>query len=177
MKEKILKLREDGKTYNEIQKILNCSKGTISYYLGDGQKEKTKNRTKKRRQNIIFSKLERFKQKKSKNIKERVRKFNKRDNNLKKRVNKKIEPSFTVDDILKKFGTETVCYLSGVKINLYENNYHFDHILPSSRGGDNLIDNLGVTHKVVNQMKNDLTPEELIEWCKKILEHNGYIIK
>ncbi len=32
MKEKILKLRGEGKTYNEIKKILNCSKGTISYH-------------------------------------------------------------------------------------------------------------------------------------------------
>lgn len=32
MKEKIIKLRKDGKTYNEIQEILKCSKSTISYY-------------------------------------------------------------------------------------------------------------------------------------------------
>lgn len=42
MKEEILKLREEGKTYNEIKLILGCSKGTISYYCGNGQKEKTK---------------------------------------------------------------------------------------------------------------------------------------
>jgi len=38
-KENILKLRAEGKTYTEIQKILGCSKGTISYHLGDGQKQ------------------------------------------------------------------------------------------------------------------------------------------
>ena len=32
MKEKILKLRLEGKTYNEIQKELNCAKSTISYH-------------------------------------------------------------------------------------------------------------------------------------------------
>lgn len=32
MKEEILKLRNEGKTYNEIIDILNCSKGTISYH-------------------------------------------------------------------------------------------------------------------------------------------------
>ena len=32
MKEDILKLVEDGFTYNEITKILNCSKATISYH-------------------------------------------------------------------------------------------------------------------------------------------------
>ena len=41
-RDKIFELREQGKSYNEIKEILNCSKGTISYYLGDGQKEKAK---------------------------------------------------------------------------------------------------------------------------------------
>lgn len=40
MKEEILKLRAQGKNYNEISKILGCSKGTISYHCGNGQKEK-----------------------------------------------------------------------------------------------------------------------------------------
>ena len=46
MKEQILKLREEGKTYNEIKDILGCSKGTISYYCGVGQKDKNDNRRK-----------------------------------------------------------------------------------------------------------------------------------
>lgn len=32
MKENILKLRSEGKSYNEISKILGCSKGTIAYH-------------------------------------------------------------------------------------------------------------------------------------------------
>ena len=32
MKEKIIKLRNEGKTYNEIKEILKCSKSTISYH-------------------------------------------------------------------------------------------------------------------------------------------------
>ena len=47
MKEEILKLRKEGKTYNEIVKILGCSKGTVSYHCSDGQKEKTLNRNRK----------------------------------------------------------------------------------------------------------------------------------
>ena len=42
MKEKILQLRNEGKTYKQIQEILKCSKSTISYHCGVGQKEKTK---------------------------------------------------------------------------------------------------------------------------------------
>lgn len=44
MKEKILNLWAEGKNYDEIKKILGCSKGTISYHCGIGQKEKTQHR-------------------------------------------------------------------------------------------------------------------------------------
>lgn len=44
-KEDISKLRAQGKSYREIQEILGCSKGTIAYHLGPGQKDKTKDRT------------------------------------------------------------------------------------------------------------------------------------
>lgn len=33
MKEEIIKLRKEGKTINEIIKLLGCSKGTISYHI------------------------------------------------------------------------------------------------------------------------------------------------
>jgi hypothetical protein len=43
----ILDLRSKGYSYNRIQKELNCSKGTISYHLGTGQKAKTLERSRK----------------------------------------------------------------------------------------------------------------------------------
>ena len=39
MKEKILRLRSEGKTYSEIQKELNCAKSTISYHCSVNGKE------------------------------------------------------------------------------------------------------------------------------------------
>lgn len=47
--EKILELREQGLTYREIQSELNCSKGTIAYHLGEGQKLKYKDNSQKAR--------------------------------------------------------------------------------------------------------------------------------
>jgi hypothetical protein len=40
VKQKILKLRNEGKTYNEIKKILGCSKGTIAYHCGKNVRQK-----------------------------------------------------------------------------------------------------------------------------------------
>lgn len=189
MKEKILNLRNEGKTYNEIKTILGCSKSTVSYYCGDDQKEKTKKRVSKRRENLIIKKLDTFKYvdkdksyysipeiKNGKNLNESLRKFQKRDNNSDGYINKEINKSFTWNDVIKKFGENTKCYLSGEKINLYENNYNFDHIIPSSKGGTNELENLGILHKEVNMMKSNLLIEELFLWCSKILEHNGFTV-
>ena len=49
LKEKILDLAEQGWSYNMIKRRLNCSKSTISYHLGDGQKDKAYARVRKQR--------------------------------------------------------------------------------------------------------------------------------
>jgi hypothetical protein len=48
-KDNIIKLYDQGKSYREIQNILGCSKGTIAYHIGAGQKEKTRIRTNRNR--------------------------------------------------------------------------------------------------------------------------------
>jgi len=182
MKEEILKLRSEGKSYDEIKKILNCSKGTIAYHCGDGQKEKTTLRRRKRDENVLARKTDCFKYaikvdkkvKPNKNFVESIRKFQKRDNQASGYVNKNLETTFVWKDVLEKFGESTICYLSGEPINLFENTYNFDHMIPTTRGGQNILSNLGILHEVVNMMKGDLLPDELIYWCEKILVHNGY---
>lgn len=60
-KDEIFRLRGEGKSYREIQKILNCSKGTIAYHLGEGQKEKTAGRRNSQRR-IILKYIQEYKQ-------------------------------------------------------------------------------------------------------------------
>lgn len=49
---KIKALRADNKTYSEISDILGCSKATISYHVGAGQKEKTGTRRRDNRNRL-----------------------------------------------------------------------------------------------------------------------------
>jgi hypothetical protein len=185
MKEKIIELRNEGKTYNEIQNILKCSKSTISYHCGEGQKEKTKNRTKKNLEKLPFlKKLSNFKNRTINNklltdnidrehryFVEMSRKFQKRDNNG---YYKDGLISFNWKDVVNLHGETPICYISGEPLDYSSSDLSFDHITPVSKGGDNSIENLGITHRTANLMKTDLSVDELIEWCVKILKHNGY---
>ena len=49
LKEKIISLGKRGLSYRQIEKKLGCSKGLISYHLGEGQKEKSYKRMMKLR--------------------------------------------------------------------------------------------------------------------------------
>ena len=52
LSEQIKQLHSEGKSYNQIKEVLGCSKGTISYHLGAGQKEKNVQRTRDKRNKI-----------------------------------------------------------------------------------------------------------------------------
>jgi len=49
--EQIIKLANKGMSYRQIEKQLGCSKSTIAYHLGKGQKEKAYLRMKKAKAN------------------------------------------------------------------------------------------------------------------------------
>lgn len=170
LKQKILELRSKNKSYDEIAEILNCSKGTIAYHCGKGQKEKSIKRHRKFRslQHPAARKIERFKAYANK-----LGNFN-RVNNKRTYDN----DQFTLDDVLNKYSENTFCYLTGEPINLLEpTTYAFDHIIPLSRGGSNKLDNLGITTRQANQCKSYLTHEEFIKLCEKVLINHGYDIK
>lgn len=183
MKEKILKLRAMGFSYTQISKELGCSKGTISYHLGNGQKIKSANRRKSNRAkaNPLTIKLYEYVSRKhtakikklgvfsSKTLYKRIHWFQQGVNIMTQKLD------FTVEDVINKIGECPSCYLTGQLLDLSKpSTYEFDHIIPKSRGGDNSLDNLGVCTKQANQSKRDMTPDEYINLCKQVLEHNGY---
>ena len=49
LSEKIKELRALGMSYKKIAAEVSCSTGTVSYYVGEGQQEKTIARTRRRR--------------------------------------------------------------------------------------------------------------------------------
>lgn len=192
LEEKIKKLRKEGKTYSEIQTELGCSKGTISFHLGEGQKEKNINRQKKYRKeniNIILGfKINNFKQKykretekinkTKKQVLEIIRiktaKYKFRNKDLK--MNNETE-DFTVEQVINLIGENPKCYLTGKTIDLTDpKSYHFDHKIPSSRGGKNTLDNLGICTKEANLSKSNLSIDEYIQVCKDVLNNFGYNI-
>lgn len=183
IKNQILLLRSQGKSYNEICNKLNCSKGAVSYHLGDTQKEKTLIRTRKRRLNPIVSKLESFNNSKPRVLtKGKPLWGNYRILYLKLKAffrdRKTMIPDklpITIDQLINKIGPEPKCYLTGQLLDLNKaREFAFDHIIPVSRGGQNTLDNLGLCTKIANASKTDMTLDEYINLCKNVLENFGY---
>lgn len=59
-------------------------------------------------------------------------------------------------------GTKVKCYITGIPIDIEVDDYQLDHIIPVSKGGTNDICNMGITLPVINQMKGNLSTEELL---------------
>lgn len=162
MKEQILELRNQGKTYTEIIEIVKCSKATVSYYCSEGQKEKVKERATKYRKTNLKTIL-------SKKIANFMCKPGYKNHSG---PNKRDQFTFTSQDLIDKFGENPKCYLTGLPINLLEpSTYHLDHIIPRSRGGKNELSNVGLATKEANETKHDRTLEELKVLCEMILKN------
>lgn len=179
-KERILELRKQNKSYNEIVSILGCSKSIVCYYCDDSQKEKYLNRQRKNRsqKHPFQSKYECFiyQRKRIKLQKKQI--SHKLERVLYKRLHnfngRKTMPNFTVQDVIEQYNQNPKCYLTGQNININDtDSYEFDHIIPKSRGGQNTLDNLGICSKHANQAKRDMTPDEFINLCKLVVKHNS----
>jgi hypothetical protein len=174
MKKEILKLRSEGKTYNEIKKQLKCSKGTISYHCGEGQKEKYRQRQRRNRRTIngiIGKKIDHF-------IRPKVHNYKRA------RCNFRTTGRFNYSSAYKKIIENPVCYLTGRKIDLSNSrSYELDHIESASKGRsdyskkyvlNNTLKNMGLLSRDVNRAKHDLSVDDFIQLCKEVCEHNGF---
>lgn len=172
MKEKVLELKAKGYNQREISQMLNLSKSSVSYHCNPNEPAQTRARTKlarsKNAQTNLQRKVDSFRSihNKSRKLEKAVKRFT----NDEKKFNK--------TDVLEKFSQQTVCYLTGEPIDLLaDDDYSFDHIVPKSRGGDNSIENLGITKATVNYSKHAMTDEEYIQLCLKVVKHAGYEVK
>lgn len=183
LSDSILELRSQNLSYSEIADRLGCSKSTVSYHCGAGQKTKSRDRQTIRRSNVILSKLEKYghtNRSKSSRVSSVTAVDRRRymtldfqrgpDNGARTKI-------FGFSEVSAKIGDDPRCYLSGRNIDLSDPaSFEFDHIVPRANGGDNSLENLGVAVKAANRAKHDLSHEEFLELCKDVLEHNGYVV-
>lgn len=169
LKNKILKLRESGYTYPQIQKELNCAKSTISYHLNVGVKIKSRENLKqlrKSKKGIVMNKVYAFIQRKAERF-ILCRKKNIYLNNI------------SFEEVIEKIGENPVCYITGDPIDLNNpKEYSFDHYLPVCLGGKSDISNLQIVKTDANTSKNKFTMEYYLELCEKALrKHKPHLFK
>lgn len=174
MQKQIISLRNKQKTYYEISKVTGIDTKTIEKILKESDKairEKRKNRAKLKNQI-----------KTTENIQDSKLAFIRGDLNLSSyhpligKLKFFLGPNYnenSLQDFFKRFGRIPVCPLTGKKINLNSNHlYSLDHIIPVSKGGPRIFDNMQVTLKVVNEMKSDQDLESFIQLCNLIAKKN-----
>lgn len=156
-KERILKLRKDGKTYNEIVDIVGCAKSTVSYYCGDSQPEKIKRRKsvlKLTEKYVLCGKIDLYLGRKNK-----YQGYVKRGEDHKK--------------IYQNIINNPYCYITGRKINLADSSsYSIDHIIPYSISKDNSINNAGLCCREANQAKSNMLLKDFLKLCNEIAKYN-----
>ncbi len=160
-KQKFQELRAKGHTYDQIALETGYNKSAIAYYLNDTTKDKVLLRTKKIRNKEAIEKVNKY------NL---PRLLVARISNFKIAGKKKNENLFTMNQFYEKFGRYTKCHLTGDNIDLFDSDsHHFDHILPITRGGNNSLENLGITTPQANSAKSNLTVDEFYQLCKKVV--------
>ena len=183
-KEDILKLRNQGKSYNEICKILGCSKSTVSYYCDPKGSNKVKERKKRIDPRIIRIQKQWYCFKTRKVSNEVINEdWEPSDRKLYfswyRFVNRiKKTDMHDYEKVLEHIGGwQTKCYLTGRPIDLTKDDYNFDHIQPVSKGGSCELENLGLTCPDANASKTNLTLDEYLQLCKEVLENFGYKVE
>lgn len=88
---------------------------------------------------------------------------------------KNSEYKYTYQEAIEHLGgINTKCYLTGIPINITKDKYCLDHKIPVAKGGDNSLDNMGITIPLANASKSSMNINEYLDLCILVLEHNGY---
>lgn len=181
LSENIHRLSKEGKNYREIKEELGCSKGTISYHLGVGQKEKahikglifrnTRPVDKKIYQFCGKSKI--YRDVTSKIKMSYIARLDIKILSFCRNVNSKMTKKlFSTSDLLKKIGNNPKCYLTGRSIDLNKpQTYELDHIIPMSKGGSSLLENCNIACKDANRAKSNMFYDDFIKMCEDIVQN------
>lgn len=147
LRNQIIQLKTKGHTHKEIAKQLHCSLSIITYHTNPESRLKAiKNSTKCHKQRHPY--------------KRKIWDFGKG------------KSTFTVQDVIDKFGEKPKCYITGVEIDIYKTrSYHFDHVIPKSCNGNNSFDNLGICTKEANLAKSGKNYEDFIKLCQLAIQN------
>ena len=174
-KEQILKLRSEGKSYRQIEKILGCSRSTISYHCGKNGTEKKRVQKNTKKRSAICRKVSGFKSRCTRAnwtiFRSKLKTYKKRNPRCRTHsIVNSVSENYSCQDVIDKIGENPRCYLTGKKIDLNDpSSYNLDHVIPTSKGGSNDLSNLNICTKNANNAKGDLSLDELYNLCESIL--------
>ena len=192
IKNDIIRLRNQGLTYEAIVKRLGCSKSTICYHLSKGRKLRQEEYKQKNRTRYLISKsIDNFKA--ASRNKKTNRPYTKPTYDKKSLTNRLVTKiqrfrgrkpikelpncDYGINDVTKKFGKNPKCYLTGRKIDWNDtSSWNLDHIVPRSKGGSCEIHNMGLACRDANFSKSDMTLEQYLSLCKEVLINYGYLV-
>lgn len=171
---KILELKDKNYTHRQIAKELGIGKSTVTQFLNPNVKKKNLERTRQwDKTNRFYNKIKRFFSKSYRSQigscsglvawRNKIKCFFRGE---------KMKYKEEMIKIQNKFGPNPRCYLTGIELS-YDRpeEFNLDHVIPKSKGGESTLDNMGILTVEANKAK-----DEHIEYCKKVLEYQGYKI-
>ena len=184
LNKQIIALRKKGLNFNQIAKQLLCSKSTVSYALRKKTRDiaKDKNNNYPRHLKKINSKIYSFTNPRISTQTKAAWYLNNSPRQISKSISTKASTfqrtmTFNYKDVYAKYGDHFPCALTGRPLEFNEpQTYEYDHILPTSRGGDNSIDNLQLLCPEANKAKGMMTDDEFKDLCREVIIHAGYKI-
>ena len=169
MKDQIENLRKEM-TVKEIAAKLNCAESTIRRRL-DPEKDRTaRAKSKTPAKTSIQTKQQRARRLKAHPYDAKIDKFMRETG---KTVYGVLKKNWSLDDVVKTFGENPVCYITGDVIDIKDSgSYCFDHIVSRFNKGSNELDNLGICTTDANYSKSRMTYDpQYIMFCLKVIKH------